>query len=162
MSHAADLLTPAGERLLGELTGVTVTPERALRLAEELRARYPAELVAAALTQQSLRIAGREKFSRADEMFFTRAGLEQASAEVVASHSARRFRGLPLVADLCCGIGGDLAALASNADRVLAVDTDPDTLKFARRNVAAQTATGAGQAVAGPAAGAESATASGS
>ena len=72
---------------------MTVAPDRALRLAEELRARYPAELVAAALTQQSLRIAGREKFSRADEMFFTRAGLEQASAEVVASHSARRFRG---------------------------------------------------------------------
>jgi SAM-dependent methyltransferase len=140
MSHAADLLTPAGEQLLGELTGVTVTPDRALRLAEELRARYPAELVAAALTQQSLRIAGREKFSRADEMFFTRAGLEQASAEVVASHSARRFRGLALVADQCCGIGGDLAALADNADRVLAVDTDLDTLKFARRNVAAQTA----------------------
>jgi hypothetical protein len=92
--------------------------------------------VAAALTQQSLRVAGREKFSRADEMFFTRAGLEQASAEVVASHSARRFHDMPAVADLCCGIGGDLAAIASNAHRVLAVDADPDALRFARRNVA--------------------------
>ena len=138
MNHAAELLTPAGEELLDRLRGVTVTPELALRLAEELRDRYPAELVAAALTQQSLRIAGREKFSRADDMFFTRAGLEQASAEVLARHSARRFLGLPLVADLCCGIGGDLMALAASADRVLAVDADLNTLRFARRNVAAQ------------------------
>jgi len=140
MNQAAELLTPAGEELLERLRGVTVTPERALRLAEELRDRYPAALVAAALTQQSLRMAGREKFSRADEMFFTRAGLEQASAEVLAGHSARRFLGLPLVADLCCGIGGDLIALAANADRVLAVDADPGTLRFARRNVAVQAA----------------------
>ncbi len=138
MNQAAELLTPAGEELLDRLRGVTVTPERALRLAEELRDRYPAALVAAALTQQSLRMAGREKFSRADEMFFTRAGLEQASAEVLAGHSARRFLGLPLVADLCCGIGGDLIALAANADRVLAVDADLGTLSFARRNVAVQ------------------------
>ena len=67
---------------------------QALRLAAELRGRYPPELVAAALTQQSLRVAAREKFSRADEMYFTRAGLEQASAELVAAHSARRFTGL--------------------------------------------------------------------
>jgi len=138
MNHAADLLTPAGEELLDRMRGVIVTPELALRLAEELRDRYPAELVAAALTQQSLRIAGREKFSRADDMFFTRAGLEQASAEVLARHSARRFLGLPLVADLCCGIGGDLMALTASADRVLAVDADLSTLRFARRNVAVQ------------------------
>ena len=120
-----------------------MTPERALRLAEELRGSYPAELVAAALTQQSLRMAAREKFSRAEDMFFTRAGLEQASAEMVARHSARRFRGLPLVADLCCGIGGDLVALAASAGRVLAVDADSRRLRFARRNVAVQGPTAA-------------------
>jgi len=135
MSEADALLTPAGEELLGRLRGQTITPARAMRLTEELRQRYPAELVAAALTQQSLRVAAREKFGRADEMFFTRAGLEQASAEVVARHSARRFAGLAAVADLCCGVGGDLAALAGRTERVLAVDADLDTLKFARRNV---------------------------
>jgi hypothetical protein len=87
-TQARALLTPVGEELLGRLRGLTITPERALRLTEELRGDYPPGLVAAALTQQSLRVAAREKFSRADEMFFTRAGLEQASAEVVASHSA--------------------------------------------------------------------------
>jgi SAM-dependent methyltransferase len=134
-TQTAALLTPAGEELLGRLRGERITPERAMRLTEELRDSYPAELVAAALTQQSLRVAARDKFSQADEMFFTRAGLEQASGEVVANHSARRFAGLA-VADLCCGIGGDLAALANSSDRVLAVDADLDTLRFARLNVA--------------------------
>jgi predicted RNA methylase len=167
MNEAAELLSPAGEELLALLGGLDVTPEVALRLGDQLRRQYPAGLVAAALTQQSLRIAGREKFSRADEMFFTRAGLEQASAEVVAAHSALRFANTTgRVADLCCGIGGDLIALAAasrgsvpggDADgrgaaqghgdwvtpaasdasaRVVAVDADPDVLEFAVRNLA--------------------------
>jgi SAM-dependent methyltransferase len=133
---AADLLSPAGRELLELLGGEEISPDRALRLAEQLRGRYPADLVAAALTQQSLRIAGRAKFSRADAMFFTRTGLEQASSELTADHSARRFAGRGLVADLCCGIGGNLAALASVTEHVLAVDADLPTLKFAMLNVA--------------------------
>ena len=134
MSQVAELLTPEGERLLGWLRGQDVTPDRALRLAEELRGRYPAGLIAAALTQQSLRVAAREKFRKADEMLLTRAGLEQASSELTAGHSARRFAGLNLVADLCCGIGGNLVALAATARHVLAVDADSETLRFAVRN----------------------------
>ena len=136
MEPAADLLSPAGRELLELLGGEEISPDRALRLAEQLRGRYPADLVAAALTQQSLRIAGRAKFSRADAMFFTRTGLEQASSELTADHSARRFAGRGLVADLCCGIGGNLAALASVTEHVLAVDADLPTLKFAMLNVA--------------------------
>jgi SAM-dependent methyltransferase len=133
---ADDLLSPAGGELLNRLSGEEISPDRALRLAEQLRGRYPADLVAAALTQQSLRAAGRAKFSRADAMYFTRAGLEQASSEVTAEHSARRFAGRGLIADLCCGIGGNLAALAHVAGHVLAVDADLQTLKFALRNAA--------------------------
>jgi SAM-dependent methyltransferase len=146
MSQAAELLTPAGAELLGRLAGLDVTPELALRLATELRGQYPAGLIAAALTQQSLRAAAQDKFSRAADMYFTRAGLEQASGERAAAHSAERFAGLALVTDLCCGIGGDLAAIASVARQVLAVDADLETLAFAMRNVAV---TGASARVAG-------------
>ncbi|OLT16508.1 hypothetical protein BJF78_13855 [Pseudonocardia sp. CNS-139] len=59
-------------------------------------------------------------------MFFTRDGLEQSSAEVVARHTARRYAGAATVADLCCGIGGDLLALAAGS-AVVAVDRDPCT-----------------------------------
>jgi hypothetical protein len=136
MSQAAQLLTPAGGELLGLLHGIDLTPDHALSLGTELRKQYPADLVAAALTQQALRIAAREKFSRASEMFFTRNGLEQASGEQAAGHSASRFADLDLAADLCCGIGGDLAALATAARHVLAVDADFDNLQFATRNAA--------------------------
>jgi THUMP domain-like/RNA cap guanine-N2 methyltransferase len=136
MSQAAELLTPAGDELLRRLAGLDVTPDLALRLSTELRDQYPAELIAAALTQQSLRVAAQDKFSRAAGMYFTRGGLEQASGELAAAHSAGRFAGFALVADLCCGIGGDLTALASVARQVLAVDADRETLVFAMRNVA--------------------------
>jgi SAM-dependent methyltransferase len=130
------LLSPAGAGLLDQLRGVAVTPGQSLALAAELRATYPPDLVAAALTQQGLRAAARAKFSRADDMLFTRDGLEQASSELTAAHSARRFAGLDTVADLCCGIGGDLTALAAVARRVVAVDIDLDALRFAGHNVA--------------------------
>jgi SAM-dependent methyltransferase len=136
VTSAADLLSSEGHELLDSLAGQNVTPDTALRLAEELRGRHSPGLVAAALTQQALRQAGRAKFSRAEEMYFTRAGLEQASSDLTAGHSARRFAGQSLVADLCCGIGGNLAALPSAASHVLAVDADLDTLRFARHNAA--------------------------
>ena len=147
MSQATLLLTPSGAQLLDRLRGIDVTPDQALRLSTELRDQYPADLVAAALTQQALRTAAREKFSLAGEMFFTRDGLEQASGEQAAAHSARRFAGLALVADLCCGIGGDLTALAAAAQQVLAVDADCGNLQFATRNAAVYGAFGAVSAV---------------
>ena len=137
------LCAPAGRALLAELAGEDVRGARALALAERLRARYPADLVAAALTLTELRTRARAKFTRADRMWFTRQGLEQATAEVVARHRARRFAGLPRLADLCCGVGGDLAALAPLAP-VLAVDLDPVHLRMARCNAAVY---GAGEAV---------------
>ncbi len=134
---ARALLSAAGRKLLDRLAGEDVGADRALALSASLRRGYPAELVAAALTQQALRTAARAKFSRADQMLFTRAGLEQASSEVTARHAAARFAGARVVADLCCGIGGNLVALAAAAgSAVVGVDADPTSLAFARHNVA--------------------------
>jgi SAM-dependent methyltransferase len=66
-------------------------------------------------------------------MYFTRAGLEQATSEVITRHRAMRFDGAVRVADLCCGIGGDLLALADRRE-VLAVDRDPLHLRMATLN----------------------------
>ncbi len=85
-----------------------------LRVGERLRARWPADLVAAATEQVALRRRAAAKFDRADAMVFTRAGLEQASAEPVARHRAARLTaGAGRLLDLCCGLGGDLIALGS-------------------------------------------------
>jgi hypothetical protein len=147
------LRSPAGQDLLGELAQQAVTPETALRVGTELRRRYPADLVAAAVAQHELRLQARAKFSRAMQMYFTRPGLEQASAEVVARHRATRYAPFARVADLCCGIGGDLLTLAqaspaqaspaqatsdqaspAGGRRVLAVDRDPLHLRMAEAN----------------------------
>ncbi len=136
------LRSPRGTELLRILGEDAETPDRAptpgtaLRLGTQLRHQYPADLVAAALAQHELRLQARSKFSRATRMFFTRAGLEQSSPEVVARHRAARYAPLGRVADLCCGIGGDLLALAGGR-HVLAVDRDPLHLRMAEANTEA-------------------------
>ncbi len=127
------LLSPQGRELLDHLATEAVTPDTTLRLGTVLRERYPAELVIQALAQHELRQQAIPKFSRAMEMFFTRPGLEQASSEVIARHRSRRYANAERVADLCCGIGGDLIALAAGR-RVLAVDRDPLHLRIALAN----------------------------
>ena len=131
----AELLTPQGQELLARLAESQDAGLSPLALAERLRRDYPAGLVAAATAQQELRQAARAKFSRADAMLFTRAGYEQASSEAIAAHRARRLQGKARIADLCCGIGGDLTALSAVAD-VVAVDRDAVHARLARHNAA--------------------------
>jgi SAM-dependent methyltransferase len=134
MANLDLLTTPAGAALLAELAGTEVGPADELRLAAALRRDHPAELVTAALAQHELRRRARAKFSRAEAMWFTRDGLEQASSEPVARHRAARYAGSHRVVDLCCGIGGDLIGLAGVAGEVLAVDRDPLHLRMAALN----------------------------
>jgi hypothetical protein len=127
------LLSPEGQALLDGLPAGPLDPDQALALGSRLRATHPPELVAAALAQHELRGRAAAKFARASRMWFTRDGLEQASAEPLAGHRAARYAGFATVADLCCGIGGDLCALAPGRD-ALAVDLDPVHLRMAREN----------------------------
>jgi hypothetical protein len=79
------------------------------------------------------------KFSRAASMLFTRPGLEQATSEGVARHRAARFGAADggALLDLCCGIGGDLIALAACSDHAIGIDIDPTHAAYARHNVRA-------------------------
>ena len=129
------LLTPQGQELLARLAAEQDGGGTALALATSLRREYPANLVAAATAQHELRLAARAKFSRAMQMLFTRAGYEQSSAEPIARYRAARFGGARRVADLCCGIGGDLLALANGRD-ALAVDRDDVHARLALHNAA--------------------------
>lgn len=71
-----------------------------------------------------LRERARAKFTAASQMFFTRQLLEQATDEWIARHKAQRFPREQAAADLCCGIGGDLLALAATGP-VTGIDRDP-------------------------------------
>ncbi len=127
------LLTPPGQELLALLAAEPDGGATPLALAVRLRRQYPADLVAAATAQHELRLAARAKFSRAMQMLFTRAGYEQSSSEPIARYRAARFGGARRVADLCCGIGGDLLALASGRE-ALAVDRDDVHARLALHN----------------------------
>ena len=140
------LLSPQGQDLLERLDADPVTPATALRAGSALRAEYPADLVADALAQHELRARARAKFRRAGQMFFTRSGLEQASSEATARYRAHRYAGAGRVADLCCGIGGDLIALAGHRP-VLAADIDPLHLRMAEVNAGVYGAAGNVRAV---------------
>ncbi|MFD1086178.1 THUMP-like domain-containing protein, partial [Micromonospora andamanensis] len=75
----------------------------------------------------------------ASRMFYTRAGLEQATRQVVADRRARRLRaaGASTLADLGCGLGADALAAARTGIRVYAVEADPLTAALAEANAQA-------------------------
>ncbi|HBL43932.1 class I SAM-dependent methyltransferase [Gimesia sp.] len=100
-------------------------------LQKQLRKNYSDEMVRAALTLSELRKRGRSKFTRADQMWFDRKSLEQATPEPVSQHKANRFSGT--VYDFCCGMGGDLIALAEHAT-VMGVEISPVLCQFAAWN----------------------------
>jgi SAM-dependent methyltransferase len=133
------LLTPEGAALLGSLP--PYDEAAALALGERLRRQgHEARLVNAALTQTRLRARARAKLGDlADRLFLTPEGLEQATRPVVADRHAARFAaaGVGRVADLCCGVGMELTALARRGLQVVGVDRDPLTCAVAAANVAA-------------------------
>jgi hypothetical protein len=72
-------------------------------------------------------------------MYFTPIGLEQSTDQWIAAYKANRFfessgTGGEL-ADLCCGIGGDLLAMAARGP-ASGVERDPVTAIFAEANLA--------------------------
>jgi hypothetical protein len=112
-----------------------------------LRGRFTPAQTHLLLEQTELRRRATAKFTQAHQMFFTRIGLEQATDECVAAYKATRFttqraaglspsNGPAVFADLCCGIGGDLQALAANAPAI-GIDRDPIIAHFAAINTGA-------------------------
>jgi SAM-dependent methyltransferase len=142
------LLTDRGALAVAEAVVLLDGGLDALAVTEQVRRRFgslPPEATSAAVTQATLRRRARTKFGpSADDMWFTADGLEQATRTVVADYRASRFAALAedlgrrlRVADLCCGIGGDLLALAAAGCDVTGFDSDPLTALAATANVAA-------------------------
>ncbi len=133
------LRTAAGAALLAEATAA-YGREDGFALGTRLRRTHDPDLVAAALTQARLRARATDKFAPADaaRMFFTVDGYEQATRVAVARHRATRLASAlgpgAAVADLCCGVGGDLVELARAGLTVTGVDMDPLTAAMATAN----------------------------
>ncbi|WP_025616655.1 class I SAM-dependent methyltransferase [Salinispora cortesiana] len=139
LGQLAQLRTPTGAAALAAATEVAGGDP--LAAAAALRsAGLPADLAAAALTQAELRRRAVAKFGPvAADMFFTRAGLEQATRQAVARRRAERVltSGVRALADLGCGIGADALAAARAGIRVYGVEADPLTAATATANAEA-------------------------
>ena len=111
-----------------------------LKLVAKLRSKgHSADLVATVLSQAKLRRRAQAKFGEfANRMYFTEAGLEQASRLKVAAIHAGRFRdaGITNIADLGCGIGAESLAMASLDITVSAFEIDEVTAAIASYNLA--------------------------
>ena len=86
--------------------------DNVLTIAKRLRKSTNPTRAALVIEQVQLRIRGREKFPLADKMFFTRRGLEQATGLDIASYKASQLAKHRRVADVCCGLGGDMIGFA--------------------------------------------------
>jgi SAM-dependent methyltransferase len=130
------------DEALSRLKTLSAEPDARLRsiaVVSELRATgLTPEHVSALLSQALLRKKAERKFgSRASDMLFTEAGLEQATRAVVAQTHAQRFvrAGVRRVVDLGCGIGAESLALSDAGIDVLSVELDPETAFVAGHNL---------------------------
>ncbi|WP_435299446.1 THUMP-like domain-containing protein [Timonella sp. A28] len=134
----SQLASPQGQTLMEAIANLNT--KDSLALSRALRKQgFAAELVAAALTQNRLRTQAEAKLGPfAERMFFTQAGLEQATRLPVAAHHARRFlgAGVTTLADLTSGIGADSMAFAALGLNVVASEIDPLTAAIAAENLA--------------------------
>ncbi|BBO33523.1 THUMP-like domain-containing protein [Lacipirellula parvula] len=115
-------------------------PRPELQQQNELRKQFTPERARLVLEQIGLRRRGVQKFGPlAMQMFFAPVALEQATDGEIAAYKAARFRAIGagrLVHDYCCGIGGDLMALAA-AGPAIGWDSSLAVRLLAERNLAA-------------------------
>ncbi len=132
------LLSPEGQRALSEISATPVDATSHLQIATRLSQQFGPDKTHALLETVFLRQHAAAKFDRAAEMYFTRAGLQQASAEVVSGYRAERYAraGFTILADLGCGIGGDAIALTGIA-KVAGIDQNSVRLAMAQVNIRA-------------------------
>lgn len=120
------------EEALAASEGLKPTPANIERLTKT----YGIELSRWAFSQWELRDRAKGKFKKAAEMLFDREALEMATHEEVAAFHASLFPDGVKIADLTCGIGADLIALARNRDAI-GFELDPIRAEYVQHNLAA-------------------------
>jgi SAM-dependent methyltransferase len=129
-----ELLTASGQQALQAAEALQPVEDDFLRHFTALQRVFPGDLARAALETAVLRREALGKFPFAEQMYFTRQALEQASSYEIAHYRARRYRGFERLFDLGCSVGCDTLALAEQAFTV-GVDLDGLRLEMARSNL---------------------------
>jgi hypothetical protein len=105
-----------------------------VRLAVSLRKQLSVEQGSFVLSQAVLQIRARKKFTNAEQMLFTKVGLEQATSETISRFKATLIPPNLERFDVCCGIGGDSMGIGLE-EKVTSVDRDELTCKIASHNL---------------------------
>jgi hypothetical protein len=133
VDDVAYLRSAAGARDLGEVNAFRLSDKSRIADIAAARARF-GDRAAVLVETTLLRRRAAAKFGDASAWLFTDEALQQATAEQVAAHRARRLAGLT-VHDVTCSIGAELAALQDSASYVVGSDIDPVRLAMAAHNV---------------------------
>lgn len=137
LARARYLVSPRGREALASLPAeyAAMDPNT---LATALRRSFPAADAGALAEQVTLRAKAAARFGDESRFLYTPHGLEMITHPAVARRRAVRMGqfGVPL-ADLTCGLGGDLAALAAVSDDVIGLESDHVSAILARGNVPA-------------------------
>jgi hypothetical protein len=137
-----------GSEAAGMLAELTMCRAPLHTAVSRLRRHLSAARTHLLVEQVELRRRAANKFAASERMFFTRTTLEQATDEQIARYKAARLATqragvrapvaatgrLPPFTDLCCGIGGDLLAIAEHGS-VTAIDCNPVATLLAAANL---------------------------
>jgi hypothetical protein len=130
------IFSETGREALDAATRLQPREADYLRHFQNLEKRYPGKLAQAALETAILRDDAGKKFPHAEQMYFTREALEQASPQPVSAYRAERFQGFDQLLDLGCSIGSDTLNMAS-LTHTTGIDKDDLRLAMAQANAAA-------------------------
>lgn len=134
VDDAGYLLSDAGADALREVAALGLAGATLVTDIDWARRRFGGR--AAVLVETVvLRRRAAAKLPHAADWLFTDEALQQATAEPVVRHRARRLAGAR-VHDATCSIGAELAGLRDSAEYVVGSDLDPVRLAMARHNVA--------------------------
>ena len=122
---------------IGKLSATSVDGNVSAKQLLRLREIFSVEQSQFIACQVRLRQQAGKRFPNANQMLFTRLGLQQTTDAGIATYKADLIRKLAAdtqhVTDLCCGIGGDLQAFSQHF-AVTGVDQDSMLCQLARHN----------------------------
>jgi SAM-dependent methyltransferase len=133
LNAVAYLSSHAGEQALRVVDGYGLTEATRLGDIASIRTQF-GEHAPALVETVLLRRRAAAKFADPSDWLFTDDALQQATAQPVAEHRARRLAGAT-VHDVTCSVGTELAVLRNSAAYVVGSDIDPVRLAMARHNV---------------------------
>jgi THUMP domain-like len=133
LDAVAYLRSAAGAQALRDVDGYRLSDASRIADIGAIRRRF-GEHAPALVETVLLRRRAAVKFADPSEWLFTDDALQQATAQPVAEHRARRLAGAT-VHDVTCSVGTELAALSNSAGYLIGSDIDPVRLAMARHNV---------------------------